>query len=766
MRINFDLRNRMQTHIGESKHEKLRFAMTLSEVLIAVVIIGCLVILLIPMCKKLQPDKNEALHKKATFIVNKVVNELATDESLYANNEEYTGLSNTNKVTINGEDHEGSTKFCTLFASRLNLAPNSTVNCKADEKTLTTNDGMDWYLPISEFKESEYERIKVDVNGSKGPNCSYNESTCKDPDQFIYKIRKGEKVYKTGTQYYEETNGPSGHTVASATNNIVEEEKTGEKTYSITCSISGPGTVYGTGSNKPNGTYHLVAIPQPGYKGNWFTKNVTVKNADITEGECSVTFTPINLGCREDGGCEEPEDPENPTPPGDDDDDDDDDTEEEAGICVYANITGDDPSKCSVSGADTSGGTCSRKKGDSYALTAHVQEGYKPHWVDSGQGTADQWDGGRFLSGFVPDHSITETLECNKEETEKCYTITVTGDTENCPVTLPAGNCKADKTKYTLGSYEYTVKPKEGYVYEKSADTVSKKVWVTGDTTINIDKCELGGKKYNVTLTLLPSSQSEYNYFKLNATGILGTESNSISLTTQGSNSSSGGFYNLSSAQDFKLSGLSTQASTNGSFNAANGTAPAYCNVDSSGNSLSTYRSISSVNFGKLTSDKSVSCCWGSSDCNGASNPTTPPVSPPTQHSVDIIVKHTDSQGGNNVDYITTTRTTSVSVSGANGVSPTGSINATCIDIHSVDGGVTTTSSPYQCVINKTFSTSQSASYLINEIFVNNHLTMDENHKTMENFTCTLNLFGRTVSCNSNSSFTINNVTYNIKVQY
>ena len=490
MRINFDLRNRMQTHIGESKHEKLRFAMTLSEVLIAVVIIGCLVILLIPMCKKLQPDKNEALHKKATFIVNKVVNELATDESLYANNEEYTGLSNTNKVTINGEDHEGSTKFCTLFASRLNLAPNSTVNCKADEKTLTTNDGMDWYLPISEFKESEYERIKVDVNGSKGPNCSYNESTCKDPDQFIYKIRKGEKVYKTGTQYYEETNGPSGHTVASATNNIVEEEKTGEKTYSITCSISGPGTVYGTGSNKPNGTYHLVAIPQPGYKGNWFTKNVTVKNADITEGECSVTFTPINLGCREDGGCEEPEDPENPTPPGDDDDDDDDDTEEEAGICVYANITGDDPSKCSVSGADTSGTKCSRKKGDGYALTAQVQDGYKPHWVNSGQGVADQWDGGRFLSGFVPDHSITETLECNKEETEKCYTITVTGDTTNCPVTLPAGNCKADKTKYTLGSYEYTVKPKEGYVYEKSADPVSKKVWVTGDSTIEIKDCK------------------------------------------------------------------------------------------------------------------------------------------------------------------------------------------------------------------------------------------------------------------------------------
>ena len=434
------------------------------------------------MCKKLQPDKNEALHKKATFIVNKVVNELATDESLYANNEEYTGLSNTNKVTINGEDHEGSTKFCTLFASRLNLAPNSTVNCKADEKTLTTNDGMDWYLPISEFKESEYERIKVDVNGSKGPNCSYNESTCKDPDQFIYKIRKGEKVYKTGTQYYEETNGPSGHTVASATNNIVEEEKTGEKTYSITCSISGPGTVYGTGSNKPNGTYHLVAIPQPGYKGNWFTKNVTVKNADITEGECSVTFTPINLGCREDGGCGEPVVPDTPTPPGDDDDDDDDDDT----YCVSATIMGEAPSKCKINGVTPKYEQCGLKKGASYSLTSTSESGYNTSW-SSKSGT---------ISG-----NVSETLECNKDDDEKCYAITVTGDTENCPVTLPAGNCKADKTKYTLGSYEYTVKPKEGYVYEKSADPVSKKVLVTGDSTIEIKDCKISGGLFRLTIT-------------------------------------------------------------------------------------------------------------------------------------------------------------------------------------------------------------------------------------------------------------------------
>ena len=153
-----------------------------------------------------------------------------------------------------------------------------------------------------------------------------------------------------------------------------------------------------------------------------------------------------------------------------DDDDDDDDT-----YCVSATIMGEAPSKCKINGVTPKYEQCGLKKGASYSLTSTSESGYNTSW-SSKSGT---------ISG-----NVSETLECNKDDDEKCYAITVTGDTENCPVTLPAGNCKADKTKYTLGSYEYTVKPKEGYVYEKSADPVSKKVWVTGDSTIEIKDCK------------------------------------------------------------------------------------------------------------------------------------------------------------------------------------------------------------------------------------------------------------------------------------
>ena len=49
------------------------------------------------------------MHKKATFIVERIVNELSTDEYLYPNNGEYSGFSNTDKVTQNGVEHVGST---------------------------------------------------------------------------------------------------------------------------------------------------------------------------------------------------------------------------------------------------------------------------------------------------------------------------------------------------------------------------------------------------------------------------------------------------------------------------------------------------------------------------------------------------------------------------------------------------------------------------------------------------------------------------------
>ena len=70
-------------------------------------------------------------HKKTTFVVERVVNELSSDDYLYPNNGEYSSLSNTDSVTYNGVTHGGLTKFCTLFASRINKKPGTEVNCTA-----------------------------------------------------------------------------------------------------------------------------------------------------------------------------------------------------------------------------------------------------------------------------------------------------------------------------------------------------------------------------------------------------------------------------------------------------------------------------------------------------------------------------------------------------------------------------------------------------------------------------------------------------------
>ena len=59
-------------------------------------------------------------------------------------------------------------------------------------------------------------------------------------------------------------------------------------TYCINCSITGQGTVSGTGCGKPNGTYTLTATPASGWSSNWTTKQIVVNGADVNT---SVVFT-------------------------------------------------------------------------------------------------------------------------------------------------------------------------------------------------------------------------------------------------------------------------------------------------------------------------------------------------------------------------------------------------------------------------------------------------------------------------------------------
>ena len=163
-----------------------KVAYTLVEVIIALTISSVVLAITLPILKNSIPTSEESMHEKTTNIVDQVITRLIESEVLYpkTTNSSLIGFQNTALVTIDGVDYSGNTKFCELFASQFASVAN--VNCKASEKSFSTSDGVDWYLPVTDFSDG-YATIIVDVNGPDGQNCL--EGICDNPDRFLYFVR-------------------------------------------------------------------------------------------------------------------------------------------------------------------------------------------------------------------------------------------------------------------------------------------------------------------------------------------------------------------------------------------------------------------------------------------------------------------------------------------------------------------------------------------------------------------------------------------------
>ena len=175
-------------------------ALTIGEFLISLAVIGALAVILIPIYKTAKPDTIDAKHKKATYTVERIVNELSTDTYLYGNNGAYSGFNNITPVDHNGTSHGGLTKFCTLFASRINQKPGTALNCSPGHVSITSVEGIDWYLPITDFSDGPA-TITVDVNGGEGPN-ELGE------DRFEYTVQPGQKTEVVETHFNPPTVAP------------------------------------------------------------------------------------------------------------------------------------------------------------------------------------------------------------------------------------------------------------------------------------------------------------------------------------------------------------------------------------------------------------------------------------------------------------------------------------------------------------------------------------------------------------------------------
>ena len=96
-------------------------AFTLGEVLVTLLIVGVIAAMLIPTLKNIQPDRQKLMFKKAYTTVERIVTELVNDDYLYSETDDAVGLDNTNDVEVNGAHYSGSTKFCKLFAMKVNV---------------------------------------------------------------------------------------------------------------------------------------------------------------------------------------------------------------------------------------------------------------------------------------------------------------------------------------------------------------------------------------------------------------------------------------------------------------------------------------------------------------------------------------------------------------------------------------------------------------------------------------------------------------------
>lgn len=188
---------------------------TLAELMIALAVIGILVAVVTPAIVKTRPNKNRIMVKKTFYTVENVVSSLINDERLYPDMRDGCyetpinatcawGFDMEDKVTYEGVDYDGETKFPLLFATKLNVK-------SADDTNYIyyTNDGVKWDLSgtkdawtsgkskVGTFADASPDAgkgvISIDVNGDEEPN-AFCTAANEDCDQYKVEILANGKL--------------------------------------------------------------------------------------------------------------------------------------------------------------------------------------------------------------------------------------------------------------------------------------------------------------------------------------------------------------------------------------------------------------------------------------------------------------------------------------------------------------------------------------------------------------------------------------------
>lgn len=170
--------------------KRLNKAFTLTELLVALGVIGVLCAILLPIIFNIMPNKNTIMAKRAYYTVQTIVSDLINDEACYpdltsaSESEKRVGFDDgfgyPNCSAWGGNDYtatidtEGdpNKKFKVLFLDKLGKTG---ISVAGDNTTFDTADGLQWAIHTmgygSKNNKDALALITVDTNGKSSPNC-------------------------------------------------------------------------------------------------------------------------------------------------------------------------------------------------------------------------------------------------------------------------------------------------------------------------------------------------------------------------------------------------------------------------------------------------------------------------------------------------------------------------------------------------------------------------------------------------------------------
>ena len=170
---------------------------TLAELLITLGIIGVAAALLVPNLGKVLPDRNKITVLNTAKVINEITTNLMNNDGLYYNIDRCVGLAcNATPKTApyNDNKYSGDSKYSRLLISNLNVNGDVNEEANASAFKFKTTDGVFWTVTPTAITGGA--TIMIDVNGeSKGKNCSFNTSSCKKPDQYVFVVDQMGKLH-------------------------------------------------------------------------------------------------------------------------------------------------------------------------------------------------------------------------------------------------------------------------------------------------------------------------------------------------------------------------------------------------------------------------------------------------------------------------------------------------------------------------------------------------------------------------------------------